>query len=56
LIQESFYFAANWMVAGIVFVGLVGAALAIGGLLIFLSGRALERRSPKAAPVISGRD
>lgn len=105
LIQAGFYFAANWTVAGIVFVGLVGtsmalgpalqtrlmdvaedaqtmaasmnhaafnlanalgawlagitvkqglawsstglvgAALAIGGLLIFLSGRALERRN-----------
>ncbi|MCG8394104.1 MAG: MFS transporter [Pseudomonadales bacterium] len=111
LIQAGFYFAANWTLTGIVFVGLVGtsmalgpalqtrlmdvaedaqtmaasmnhaafnlanalgawlagitvkqglawsstglvgAALAIGGLLIFLSGRAVERRSQQAAPV-----
>ena len=111
LIQAGFYFAANWTLTGIVFVGLVGtsmalgpalqtrlmdvaedaqtmaasmnhaafnlanalgawlagitvkqglvwsstglvgAALAIGGLLIFLSGRAVERRSQQAASV-----
>ena len=116
LIQAGFYFAANWTVAGILFVGLVGtsmalgpalqtrlmdvaedaqtmaasmnhaafnlanalgawlagitvkqglawsstglvgAALAIGGLLIFLSGRALEKRSSHAAPALSDRD